>query len=56
MFELKEEYNLFDKDIDDTEDKVPQKELEDKEIINRAEQNCSQKIEINIIIIFFVKK
>ena len=56
MFELKEEYNLFDKDIDDTEDKVPQKELEDKEIINRADQNCSQKIEINIIIIFFVKK
>ena len=53
MSGFKEDYNLLNKDIDD---KVIQMELEDKEKINKVGRNCSQKIKINIIIIFFVSK
>ena len=53
MSGFKEDYNLLNKDIDD---KVIQMDLEDKEKINKVEQNNSQKIKINIIIIFFVSK
>ena len=52
MTELKE-IDLLDKDIDSA---ISTKELRDKEMINKADQNSSQKIEVNIIIIFFVKK
>ena len=52
MSGFKEEYNLIDKDIDDTDDKVIQMEVEDKKIINKPEQKFSQKIEISIIIFF----
>ena len=44
MSGFKEEYNLIDKDIDDTDDKVIQMEVEDKKIINKAEQKFSQNI------------
>ena len=55
MSGFKEDYNLLDKDIDDSNYKVLQMETEDKEIINKDDQNCSQKIDISTIISFLNK-